>query len=355
MTERSMFWDGPADGSGTGDASIAEYDAATEFSSVLRSISGSGARVNQGGVFFGELNNLAVTSVGTSPVSIASGRAIVLGTWYENTASVNIAVATPGGATRIDTIVLRKDWTAQTVRVVKIDGAEGGGAPALTQILGTTWEIPLADVSITTGGIITLTDRRETGSNLGSGAISKIKFDVAGGEGASGSAARESHIHEIDDPATPTKVASGAGTAGTSVNPARDDHGHPGLYNKSKTTDETAGGTVSDADLRFAVLNGERWNFEGFLIYDTADISVDFSVPGGSALRWGAIGPNSGAPGTIEQTTGGSPTPTFGGDGTVRNVYFRGTVLCGGNGTVILTWGTGARLYTGSYLIATRV
>jgi len=47
-----------------------------------------------------------------------------------------------------------------TVRIAKINGVEGGSAPALTQTDGTKWEISLAQVSITTGGVITVTDER---------------------------------------------------------------------------------------------------------------------------------------------------------------------------------------------------
>ena len=57
--------------------------------------------------------------------------------------------------------MLQVDWTAQTVRVARIAGTEGSGAaPALTQGDGTTWEVPLCQASITTGGTITVTDQR---------------------------------------------------------------------------------------------------------------------------------------------------------------------------------------------------
>jgi hypothetical protein len=80
---------------------------------------------------------------------------------YENTASVDFAVVSPVGDTRIDRIVVRADWAAQTVRLAVLTGDEGGSAPALTQDAGTTWEIPLAQASVTTAGAITLTDERE--------------------------------------------------------------------------------------------------------------------------------------------------------------------------------------------------
>ena len=115
---------------------------------------------NLGGVAPDILNELAVSGTAT-PVAVASGQALVYGIPYYNTASVNVAVATPAASTRVDYIVLRASWAAQTVRITRVAGTEGAGAPSLTQSAGTTWDIPLATVSITTGGVITVTDARE--------------------------------------------------------------------------------------------------------------------------------------------------------------------------------------------------
>lgn len=155
MTERSRFWDGVT----TGDATAAPYDAHTEFAAVMNAVSGASGITNKGGVILGDGN--ALNAVGSSsPVTLRSGSAIVQGTWYENDADISIAIPTPGAATRIDRIVLRKNWITQTVRITVISGVEGGGAPAYTQTLGVIWDIPLWQVSITTLGAITLTDER---------------------------------------------------------------------------------------------------------------------------------------------------------------------------------------------------
>lgn len=154
MTETSRFWDGIS----VGDATVAPYDAPTEFANVLNSIGGPGSTpANFGGISPSELNGLEVSGT-VSPVSVNTGRAIVYGNWYQNDAAVTVVIPTPAGATRIDRIVLRKDWSAQTVRITRIAGAEGGAAPALVQVAGTTWDIPLAQASITTGGVITVTN-----------------------------------------------------------------------------------------------------------------------------------------------------------------------------------------------------
>jgi hypothetical protein len=156
MTEQSRFWNGNT----VGDATQSPYDADTEFAEVLAALSGSYRNTGVGGVVANALNELAVTGVAT-PVSVNTGIAIVHGTWYKNDASVAVAVPTPAGATRYDLIVLRKDWTAQTVRIARIAGVEGGSTPSLTAVVGGTWDVPLATVAITTGGVITVTDARQ--------------------------------------------------------------------------------------------------------------------------------------------------------------------------------------------------
>src|SRR3990167_671738 len=156
MTETSRFWNGTT----VGDASSAPYDGPTEFAQAEMALSGSVVKTNKGGVWYDDLNKLAVTSPAANTLRVATGHAHVYGTWYENDANVDVTIATPSGATRIDRVVLRKDWNTQTVRVTLIAGTEGGGAPALTQSIGVTWDFPLAQASITTGGVITLTDQR---------------------------------------------------------------------------------------------------------------------------------------------------------------------------------------------------
>lgn len=114
------------------------------------------------GVIKGVDNELEVTGA-TSPVSVDTGVAIVDGKIYTNDAAETVAIPTPsGGTSRIDLIVLRKDWSAQTVRIARVAGTESGSpsAPSLTQTDGVTWEIKLAEVLINDAGNITVTDAR---------------------------------------------------------------------------------------------------------------------------------------------------------------------------------------------------
>lgn len=153
MTERSQFWTTGT----TGDGSTTITEAQTvEF---FRKIFTTDQQAAEG-VLLGVDNELAVSGV-SSPVAVATGAAMVSGFYYQNDASLNVTIPTPAANTRIDRIVLRASYgTTRTVRVTRIAGTEGAGAPALTQTAGTTWDIPLAQVSITTGGVITVTDQR---------------------------------------------------------------------------------------------------------------------------------------------------------------------------------------------------
>ena len=153
MAERSQVWTT----NGTGDGTSGGYSAANWVQMTRQMFITNPAAE---GVLYGIGNNLAATGT-SSPVAVNTGSALVYGIWYENDASVNVTIPTPSSATRIDRIVLRASWSAQTVRITRIAGTEGSGsAPSMTQTANTTWDIPLANVSITTGGVCTVTDQR---------------------------------------------------------------------------------------------------------------------------------------------------------------------------------------------------
>lgn len=157
MAERSQFWSTGTTGDGA--TTITEAQAIEWFRDIMIPFASAGPNTAQG-VLAGVLNELAPSGT-SSPIAIAAGAAVVEGYYYKNDASVNVAIPTPAGSTRIDRIVLRaQHGTTRTVRITRIAGTEGAGAPAITQTAGTTWDIPLAQVSITTGGVITLTDQR---------------------------------------------------------------------------------------------------------------------------------------------------------------------------------------------------
>jgi hypothetical protein len=164
MAELSILWETT---SGTGDSNISGYSDDLMFQ-LFRSLLTRTA--NLGGVSPEFQNKLAVAG-SASPLGVNTGAGLCYGVPYFNTASVNVTIPTPASATRIDRIVLRVTWAGKTCRITRIAGTEGGGAPALVQNAGTTWDVPLAQVSITTGAVITITDQREWLLGQGDGSV----------------------------------------------------------------------------------------------------------------------------------------------------------------------------------------
>ena len=107
---------------------------------------------------------LAVTAGATSSHSatVAAGRAWVYGFGYWNTATVTVTLDAEEANPRIDRIVLRASWAAQTTRITAIKGTAAASptAPAITQTASTTWDIKLAQVRLNADGTIVVTDER---------------------------------------------------------------------------------------------------------------------------------------------------------------------------------------------------
>jgi hypothetical protein len=155
MAESSRFWTTNA----TGDGPVGGYTQ-QQFYDFMRKVFITDQEATRG-VVFGEQGALACTGT-ASPIAVAAGSAIVYGFFYESTASVNLTVTTPAVGTTGGRVILRAGWSAQTVRLVAVRNTDGQIAiPTLTQSAGSTWEISLATFTITTGGVIALTDDRK--------------------------------------------------------------------------------------------------------------------------------------------------------------------------------------------------
>lgn len=131
----------------------------------------------------GVLNGLAVSGT-ASPLTLATGAACVYGFLHFCTTSGTMnTITTPAVNTTGLHVVLRADWTAQTVRVVAVRNTDGvGTTPSLTQTAGTTWEIRLATGTITTGGVIALTDARQFCSGPAKLTATRVPFAGTGGQ-----------------------------------------------------------------------------------------------------------------------------------------------------------------------------
>lgn len=160
MTEKSYWWSTGSTGDGASTYTRTDL-------SVITKIMGGATGVE--GVVPGYLSVLAAMMQAANTLRVASGAAIVDGKPYLNDANNDITIpsAATGGNTRIDRIVLRANWTGQTVRLTRIGGTEAVNptAPSITQISGTTYDILLYQVKVDTSGNLTITDERTIASN----------------------------------------------------------------------------------------------------------------------------------------------------------------------------------------------
>jgi microcystin-dependent protein len=103
------------------------------------------------GVLIGELNELEVVGDASGMnVKVKSGRAWVEGHFFESDAQETLVIAAAHASNpRIDRVVLRADFTANTVDFGVVTGtpAVSPVAPPLTNS-ATIWEIPLAQVTV---------------------------------------------------------------------------------------------------------------------------------------------------------------------------------------------------------------
>lgn len=169
MVESSWPWDGTT----LGDATTAPYSS-SEYAQFVRTVLDDNgvapnARFHMPVTAF-NYSNLLVTGTAT-PVTINAGYAWISGYTYISDANTTMAVSTPGANPRIDRLILRISWAAQTIRQVLLAGVEAAtpSPPALTQTIGTTYEVSLAQIFITTGGVITVRDERPGYMGIGPG------------------------------------------------------------------------------------------------------------------------------------------------------------------------------------------
>lgn len=162
MAQKSWPWDtgGGTGGPGDGAAGLSET-VARQFLAHLHA-----QDLAAEGVFKGVLGELA-PSGSASPITIQPGAAICYGLYISDDVET-LAVATPSVGTTGGRVVLQTNWAgvggapleARTRLAVKMSADGSAAIPALTQSAGTTWEISLATFTITTGGVISLSDTR---------------------------------------------------------------------------------------------------------------------------------------------------------------------------------------------------
>jgi hypothetical protein len=101
-------------------------------------------------------------------VKVRSGRAWINGAYYENDAELSVAItANASGQARVDRVVVRVNWTANTCVLTVIAGTPGSGAPAPTWST-TNWDLLICQVSVANGAAVInaadVTDERAASS-----------------------------------------------------------------------------------------------------------------------------------------------------------------------------------------------
>lgn len=188
MTQKSWPWDTnpPTGGDGDGAAGLTEASA-REFLALYFKVQDPTSE----GVSVGVLDELEVSGT-SSPLEVAAGSAVCYGLYISDDTE-ELEVSTPVAGTTGGRVVLRTSWAGQptneaTTRLaVKVSSDGVASIPALTQSAGTVWEISLASFTITTGGVITVTDdrtfRKSTGmvdtAEIHDDAITTAKIDDA--------------------------------------------------------------------------------------------------------------------------------------------------------------------------------
>ena len=154
MAELSGFW---TTGGTKGDQQVSYTQAQWSTASMIMS-----ACAGFEGVAPGVLNGLSGTA-GASKITIGTGAGMCDGKWFLNDAAQDVTiVASAGGTTRIDRVVLRADWANFNVSVYRIDGTNAASptAPAIVQTSGTTYDIMLFQCLVDSAGTVTVTDER---------------------------------------------------------------------------------------------------------------------------------------------------------------------------------------------------
>jgi len=121
----------------------------------------------------------------SSPVTVEEGVCYLKGKRVVNTSSINVNIVSPSVNPRIDRVIVKYVFATDAITVELLAGTEDPSptAPSLTQIDGNTWEVSLAQVYITTGGAITVTNERRWAVPLGvfmAGEIKAIKATLGG-------------------------------------------------------------------------------------------------------------------------------------------------------------------------------
>jgi hypothetical protein len=213
---------------------------------------------------------LAVTAGTGLQVLVSAGEAWVGGHYAEwETQSALTVGSNASGSTRVDVVVARADFVNNDIELDIVAGTPGAGAPALTQN-SSTWEIPLAQYSVTNGASApsSFVDRRSY--SLPQPAVFEVYATQTQSTAGDGSAPNWIVPWETEVVDTAGIFSSGVATftAGTA-----------GLWLVSAHGNHYSGNLSSTTNARLRVVVDSSVIVEGDL-KTAADSSVDLSVCG---------------------------------------------------------------------------
>ena len=269
----SMLWTTD----GTGDGPAGGYSR-SRWAELLRSVFGNG-------VLKGEGDELAVTG-SASPLTLATGAAIVDGIFGRNPVAEGIAVPTPSVGTTGHRLVLRATWgNTQTLRPALLSNNDGVSlsvqVPPLTQNSGDVYEIPLAQFNITTAGVIQDLDSRaplcQFGTDIADGVVTTIKLADGAVTTAKLGAKAVGTAQLADGAVTAAKIPAGAGIEQSKIsNMTR-------AIDAAKLEGKSAG-DFAGADCRLYGLQGEDEYAWAIPAPSASYSDVSFRTYGGSNL-----------------------------------------------------------------------
>lgn len=226
-----------------------------------------------------------VVTAGSGKVTVGTGAAYVYGIPYENTETLEIPIPTPTTAPRQDRIVLRADWSTNTVRAGRRNGVEGGGPPAITQTWGVAYEVSLAIVQVTVAGAITVVDERQYARFATEVATENIANGAVTAEKLSGGAVGTAMI--ADGAVTAAKLADGPGSG---VDADLLDGKHASAFMPIAA--------LNDLKQSKSIYNAGSWSF-GESWADIANMSLSVSLSGTCDLYIVATVQEDGAGGSL--------------------------------------------------------
>lgn len=151
MTQKSFLW--TTGGAGDGASTYTRSEWKKIFEILASCMYKEGVALNYRSSFSGSVP-------GANTFRVAPGGAIVDGKPLDSDANEDITIpsAVGGGNTRIDRIVLRADWTAQTVRVTRIAGTDAAtpSAPTISSTSESVYDLLMYQVLVNTAGTVTL-------------------------------------------------------------------------------------------------------------------------------------------------------------------------------------------------------